>query len=62
MWPFKRKKIYCKAIEPEQISLDLIAKLEFKCFAKYGITSDRTKCILFHNVIKRYRELGYVVI
>ena len=61
MWPFKRKKTYVKAVEPEQISLHLIAKLELKCFAKHGITGVRTKCIILRNTIRRYRELGYVV-
>lgn len=61
MWPFKRKKkIYVEAevIEPKELSLDMIVNMELRNLSNQDL-SIRSKCQAIHNVIKRYKEMGY---
>lgn len=62
MWPFKRKKVYAdvEVIEPKKLSLDMIVNMELRNLSNQNL-SIKTKCMAIHNMLKRYRELGYEI-
>ena len=62
MWPFKRKKVYVdvEVIEPKELSLTPLVSLELKNLANQNL-SIKSKCMAIHNMLRRYRELGYEI-
>ena len=62
MWPFKRKKVRAdvEVIEPNTIGLTLLVNSELKNLANQNL-SIKTKCMVIHNMLRRYRELGYEI-
>lgn len=63
MWPFKRKKkIYVEAevIEPKELGLTPFVNLELKRLANQNL-SITSKCMAIHNMLRRYKELGYKI-
>ena len=62
MWPFKRKKVHAnvEVIEPKTIGLTMLVNLELKNLADQNL-SIKTKCMAIHNMLRRYRELGYEI-
>ena len=62
MWPFKRKKVYVdvEVIEPKKLSLTPLVSLELKNLANQNL-SIKSKCMAIHNMLRRYRELGYEI-
>jgi hypothetical protein len=62
MWLFKRKKVYVdvEVIEPKKLSLTPLVNLELKNLANQNLSVKSTRMAI-HNMLRRYRELGYEI-